>query len=338
MLSCKLPAMETTVSASVVDTGVEMRVEAWPSTHLIIDSKKEPMVEYSLNNGIVFVVPERHVRYASPHFLSRQLDTLMGGHVQRDGVSGVTKIRLHDTAFQDPFLFALLLDYLKRDAEEPSSIVTLRRADTELTDEQWRSLNEMEQFVFQKTDRNPYWTGLTDASFMVDGRVHKMASISDQFTVQITPGCLIVKGSGGFYLCMHTAIVNCTPLNRPRSLLEASVQRMTGMRSSYPFDVDFVSSFFVPHNQIRCRIEGVPVRCEGVIHSDGYMRIEPVDNPADYTWFHFWLTRKFSTLPPHHTLVYGAVPNVSDPGVEEAADDEILEEEAADDVILGDRI
>jgi hypothetical protein len=214
---------------------------------------------------------------------------------------------------------------MKRDAEEPV-IVTLRRADTELTDDQWRCLNDMEKFVFQTTDRNPYWTGLTDASFMVDGRVHKMASISDQFTVQITPGCVIVKGSGGFHLCMRTAIVNCTPLNRPRSLLEASVQRMTGMRSSYPFDVDFVSSFFVPHNQIRCRIEGVPVRCEGVIHSDGYMRIEPVDHPADYIWFHFWLTRKLSTMPPHHTLVYGAVPDVSDPGVEEAADDEILEE------------
>jgi hypothetical protein len=322
--------METTVSASVVGMGVEMRVEVWPSTHLIVDSKKEPMVEYSLNNGIVFIVPERHVRYGSPNFLSRQLDTLMDSGVQRDGV--IAKIRLQDTAFQDPFLFALLLDYMKRDAEEPL-IVTLRRADTELTDDQWRCLNDMEKFVFQTTDRNPYWSGLTNASFMVDGCVHKMASASDQFTVQITPGCVIVKGSGGFHLCMRTAIVNCTPLNRPRSLLEASVQKMTGMRSSYPFHVDFVSSFFVPHNQIQCRIEGVPVRCEGVIHSDGYMRVEPVDDPANFTWFHFWLTRIFSTAPPHHTLVYGVLSDESDTEIE--GNEDVIPE-ADDGVILGD--
>ena len=320
MLRCKLPAMETAI---IVMDG-KMMVEVWPSQHF----KKEQMVEYELNSGIVFRLPIRYIRFSSPNFLSRQLDTLVNNDVQRD--EDATRVRLQDPVFQDPFTFALVLDYLKRNAEEPG-IVTLRRADTELTDEEWGSLNELEQFVLQTTDRNPYWSGLTDASFTVDGCVHKMASAMDRFTVKINPGCVIVEGSGGFDLYVRTAIVNCAPLNRPKSVLEASVQQMTGMRSSYPFPVDFKSSFFIPHGQIRCRIEGVLVRCEGVIHSNGYLRIEPVDNPTDYTWFHFWITRKFGTMPPHHTLVYGEV--VEDEILEEvvAADAEILEE-------AGDRI
>ena len=329
MLTCKLPAMETTVSVTATDKGTEMRVEVWPSMHIVKDSKKEPMVEYMLNNGTVFVLPERYIRCDPRNFLVYQLDTPMDSRVQRD--TGVTKMQLEDPVFQDTFVFALMLDYLKRKNEEPST-VTLRRADTELTDDEWRKLNELEHFIFNKTDRNPYWSGLTDASFMVDGRVHQSASALDMFTVNISPGCLSVKGPGGFELRMLTAMVNCTPENRPKSVLEARVQQLTG--TPYPFPVDFVHSFFVPHNHIRCRIEGKTVRCEGVIHSSGSMRIEPVDDINDYMWFHFSLNRRAAFMPPHYTLAYGVLEEESkiEPTekAEEKSEIEPMEEDGGD--------
>jgi len=319
MLACKLPTMETTVSVEKTDTSTNLRVEVWPSMHIVTDSKKEPMVEYTLNSGVTFVLPERYIRHKPQSFLSLQLDALTNDiHVQRE--TDVTKIQLTDPVFQDTFVFALLLDYLKRSTED-RSVVTLRRADTELTNDEWRKLNELEQFVLHTTDRNPYWTGLTDASFTVDGRVHQAASMGDVFTVSITPGRLVVKGTGGFELHMLTSKINCTPLNRPKSLLEASVQQMTGTK--YPFPVDFVRSFFIPHNHILCKIEGDIVRCEGVVHSDGSMRIEPVDNINDYMWFYFALSRRFAFRLQDYKVVYG----VSEPMDEETDDDDVVEDQ-----------
>lgn len=322
MLACKLPAMETAVSVVTTDTGMQMRVEVWPSMHIVTDSRKEHMVEYTLNSGIVFVLPRRYIPSDRPNFLLLQLNTAMDRQVQRE--ADVTKIRLQDPVFQDPFVFALMLDYLKRNTEE-QSVVTLRRADTELTADEWRNLNELERFVFNTIDRNPYWSGLTDASFTVHARVHQQASIRDVFTVSISPGCLIVDGPSEFKLRLWPAMVNCTALNRPRSLLEAETMQMVGMR--YPWLVDFVQTFFIPHNHIQCRIEGKWVRCEAVLTSDGSVRVEPVDHPSDYLWFNFALTRKLAYTIQHYTLAYGLL--------EEVGPEAVGEEEA---VVAGDEI
>ena len=332
MLSCKLPAMETTVSATVADTGdVRMRVEVWPSAR----REKDPTVEYTLNNGITFIFPEKYIRHTR-NFLSTQLDSSVGDRLRDATGDNVTKIRLEDPIFQDTFTFALVLDYMKRSAEE-QAVVTLRRADTELTDEEWGNLNELERFVFQKNDRNPYWSGLTAASFMVDARVHQMAAMGDRYDLKITPGCLIVKGPARFMLCMFTASINYT--DRPESVLMEKVKKMTGRRVC-PFDSNGKDSFFIPHNHIQCMIEGKLVQCEGVIHSDGYARIEPVDTDK-YTWFHFTISRRFLTMPPDHALVYGApyqTEGSTGDETDESMEEEGGEDDVSDDVILSDRI
>jgi hypothetical protein len=197
--------------------------------------------------------------------------------------------------FRDTVAFSTVLDFLNRLLDGPA---TLRTADMSLTEAQWASLVDLERFVFYGPDRNPYWTGITGQDYLANGTVCTEFVFQPAFSVRITPARLTVNGPNGFAFTVDlTRLTN--PPTRPVSLLAGP---RFGRFMEFPFPVDFVNSFFIPHTAIACAIDGRRTDCEGVLHSDGRLRIEPVDTEA-FRWFHFEITPRFLCNP---RLWYGA--------------------------------
>ena len=211
-----------------------------------------------------------------------------------ESTTGGVKVQLQDPIFQEPYTFSLVLDYLNRSLD---GAATLRQKNMSLTRAQWENLIEIEKFVFLQCDRNPFWTGLTGQDFRVDGNVCQNSIFRPAFSLAVRPNLITVAGPSGFELEINTASIT-NPPTRPKSLL-AGVQ--FGMQMEFPFPVDFKSSYFIPHTDIRCKIEGVHRTCEGVLHSNGYVRIEPVDAMA-FMWFHFEINPR---LVRSERIVYG---------------------------------
>ncbi len=237
----------------------------------------EPMVEYAIMDGAVsFALPQRAVNGIKDNFLSVQLDRWSST------TTGTVKVKLQDPIFQDPYPFSLVLDYLNRRLD---GAATLRQKNMSLTRAQWENLIEIEKFVFLQCDRNPFWTGLTGQDFRVNGNVCQNSVFRPAFSLVVHPNLITVAGPNGFQLKINTTFTT-HPRTRPKSLL-AGVQY--GMHMEFPFPVDFKSSYFIQHTDIQCKIEGRYTPCEGVLHSNGYIRIEPVD-AKNFMWFHFAIT------------------------------------------------
>jgi hypothetical protein len=244
----------------------------------------ESMVTY-VTDTASFTVPRRAVTGAN--FLASQLTNDMAD------VSG-DRVNLADNPmFGDSFMFSLLLDFLNRRLEGPA---TLRTADMSLTRPQWASLVELERFVFYEIDRNPYWTGISGQDFVANGTVCEDV-FQAAFNVRITPDELTVKGPNGFALTVDLEQLT-KPQTRPVSLLAGN---HFGHYMEFPFPCDFVNSFFIPHTAISCIIKRTRTVCEGVLHSDGTLRIEPI-NAMAFQWFHFEISPRF----PCTAEVYGA--------------------------------
>jgi hypothetical protein len=230
----------------------------------------EPLVTY-VNGEVRYSIPQRAV--VGNSFLSKQLEQCTK-EVDRTDPDNI-KIRLEDPVFQDPYLFSLILDFLNRTLD--SCAATLRQTDMLLSKQQWAHLVELERFVFQRVDRNPFWTGITGQDFRVSGNVTSVSSPRQTFSINIDGGILRVGGPYGFSLLVN--LISLTdPPTRPVSLLRS-------IDMEYPFNIDSKSSFFIPHKAIRCTIEGVPTICEGVLQSSGFLRIEPI-NAGAFMWFH----------------------------------------------------
>ena len=250
-----------------------------PSTYV----QDEPMVKFTMG-AASFALPQRAVKCNSlaEKFVSDTADV---------------SIELHEPMFQDAYIFGIILDYMNRCLDNPAS--TLRQLDLPLVAEQWKKLNELELSVFGKCDRNPFWTGLTGQHFTVEGKITEGFIFRPAFTMGVQPDEITVKGPEDSGFTLKVNLVSLTnPPSRPVSLL-AGVH--FGMPMEFPFPVDFESSFFIPHTAIECKIEGKPTVCEGVLHSDGTIRIEPIDAQA-FMWFHFQISPRISRM---ERVVYG---------------------------------
>ena len=252
----------------------------------------EPLVTYTILDGAVsFIIPLRAVN--GDNFLTTQLrQTTMDVEQTAEGFN----VKLDAPLFRDPCAFPLVLDFLNRRLDRPA---TLRQTGTQLTTAQWVSLVEIEKFIFYKTDRNPIWSGLTSQDFRVNGTVTQTFIFRPVFNLALRPDLISVAGPGGFMLKLNmTSITN--PLTRPKSLLEGD---HFGSYMEYPFEIDNKTSFFIPHSNIQCMIEGVYTACEGVLHSNCYIRIEPIDAEA-FHWFMFEITPR---MLHSDSVVYGAI-------------------------------
>ena len=237
----------------------------------------EPLVTYNIGM-VAFSIPQRALVSEDDNFLAKQLvnnttdiDTAEAGNI---------KVRLHDPVFQDPQVFSLILDFFNRRLDMQAS--TLRQANTVLTKPQWENLIELERFVLTRIDRNPYWSGYTSRDFTAHGNVTQTPTSMPKFNIGINPHWVVVEGRDGFALRVDVASITNPPV-RPISLLKGNKM---GFDMEFPFHVDFKTYHFVPHNAIVCKIEGKLTVCEGTIHSNGYLRIEPVD-VDNFTWFNF---------------------------------------------------
>lgn len=252
----------------------------------------EPLVTYAIG-AVMYSVPQRAVMGGRGGFLSRQID-----HATKDvdtSDPGNVRVKLAPPVFRDPYLFSLILDHLNRTLDAPAD--TLRQTSLSLNAEQWAHLVELERFVFQRVDRNPFWTGLTGQDFRVSGDVTRTFIFRPRFSMEIDGGILRVHGPSGFSLLVK--LISLTnPPTRPVSLL---CGHRFGSYMEYPFPINFKSSFFVPHEAIRCTIEEVPTICEGVLQSNGGLRIEPINAEA-FTWFNFEIASRHLTLD---SIVYG---------------------------------
>jgi hypothetical protein len=270
MQTFQLPANAT------VSLAPGSRILLKPSSYI----EGEPMVEYAIMDGAVsFALPQRAVNRIKDTFLSIQL------HLAFKDVESTTegvKVRLQVPIFQYPYTFSLVLDHLNRSLD---GAATLRQKNMSLTRAQWVNLIEIEKFIFIQCDRNPFWTGLTGQDFRVDGNVCQNSGFRQAFSLVVRPDLITVVGPGGFELKINTTSTT-NPKTRPKSLL-AGVQ--FGMQMEFPFPVDFKSSYFIQHTDIQCKIEGMYTTCEGVLHSNGYIRIEPVD-AMNFMWFNFEIT------------------------------------------------
>jgi hypothetical protein len=252
----------------------------------------EPLVTYAIG-AVIYSVPQRAVAGGRGGFLSRQIENDTRDVDKSD--PGNLKVKLTDPVFRNPYLFSLILDHLNRTLDAPAD--TLRQTSLSLNAEQWAHLVELERFVFQRVDRNPFWTGLTGQDFRVSGNVTNTFIFRPPFSMEIVGGILRVHGPGGFSLLVN--LISLTnPPSRPVSLLRGY---QFGSYMEYPFPVNFKSSFFIPHEAIRCTIEEVPTVCEGVLQSNGHLRIEPI-NAAAFTWFSFEIAPRHMTFD---SIVYG---------------------------------
>ena len=282
MQTFQLPAQAT------VSLAHGSRILLKPSSYV----EGEPMVEYAIMDGAVsFAIPQRAVNRVKDSFLSIQLnhDTM-----DVESISGGIKVQLQDPIFRDPYTFSLVLDYLNRSLD---GAATLRQKNMSLTRAQWENLIEIEKFVFRQCDRNPFWTGLTSQDFRVDGNVCQNSIFRPAFSLAVRPDLITIAGPNGFEVKINTTSTT-NPRTRPKSLL-AGVQ--FGMQMEFPFPVDFKSSYFIQHTDIQCKIEGRYTICEGVLHSNGYIRIEPVD-AKNFMWFHFEITPR---MVRSDRIVYG---------------------------------
>jgi hypothetical protein len=231
----------------------------------------EPMVTYA-TDAMSFSLPQRAV--VGENFLAvqmvqstRDVSTAAGGNIN---------VRLEDPVFQDPYMFSLILDYMNRRLDKPA---TLRQTNPRMSIAQWKKLNAIERFVFYKCDQNPFWTGMTGQDFRVTGGVCNKWISNPTFNLRVQPDELTVEGPGDFSLGIDLKSLT-NPVSRPVSLL-------AGTRSGwFPYYVDFKEYFFIPHTAIRCMIKGEHTVCEGVLRTNGDVRIDPIDTQA-FSWFHF---------------------------------------------------
>ncbi len=252
----------------------------------------EPLVTY-VTNTATFAIPQRAVVRIQDSFFARQLARNFAD-VDATTCPGNTTVKLEDPIFQDPTTFSLVLDFLSRTLD--SRCDTLRQANNmeSLTAEQWENLMELERFIFHKIDRNPIWTGLTGKDFRVNGAVSQKNNTRSIFHIQITPaGLRVDESSCNFWLNVNLTSITNPPI-RPVSLLKG---KMFGMDMEFPFPVDFKTSYFIPHDKIECMIDNVVTVCEGMLGSDGSIRIEPIDAMA-FMWFYFELTPRFIHWQP----------------------------------------
>ena len=243
----------------------------------------EPLVTYIVG-AAMYSVPRRAVIGGGDSFLSRQIehDTR---EVDRTDPQNL-KVKLEDPVFQDPCVFSLLLNYLNRVLDNPAN--TLRQKCMSLTDQQWALLVELERFVFQKTDRNPFWTGFTGRDFYVSGKVSTRVAPRPPYITEIDPAELRVYGPCGFTLRVNLTALTDPPITRPVSLNKGPRYGM-----EYPFIIDFKQAFFIPHEAIQCTIDGVPTVCEGQLLDTGCIRIQPIQ---DCEWFRFQVSRNPSYM------------------------------------------
>lgn len=259
----------------------------------------EPLVRYTLVGTQVttLTLPERAVRSVPNNFLAMQLDARMADVVStKEEESGlvVHNVELRDPVFcHDPSVFALILDYLIR--RLGAAPVTLRRADIDLTDTQWAILVELERTIFTVCDLNPFWTGLTGQDFRASGSVSRKHTPNAAFHIDVNPQMLSVYGPLGFRLVVCLQDLTAPPV-RPVSLLRG---RLPGME--FPFPVNFRTSFFIPNEAIQCIIDDEHTVCEGILYSDGTLRIEPID-AENFLWFYFEINPRF---PWSHRVMYG---------------------------------
>ena len=286
MQTVQLPAVTVTLPAG-------SNLLMTPSSYV----EGEPMVRY-ITETMSFTIPQRAVNRVADNFLAKQLVQNMA-NVSTDGAGEIT-VSLHDPVFQDAFTFTLILDYLNRGLDAPA---TLRQAHTApLTEQQWGNLVALEHFIFYAVDRNPYWTGLTGQDFRICGNVSRHFFYRQSFQMHVQPNEIVVSGPGRFDLKVDlTSLTN--PPTRPTSLLAG---HRFGMDMEFPFPVDFKDSFFIPNTAITCTIEGTRTVCEGVLHSDSSIRIEPVDAEF-FMWFHFSITPRFPRFSPERDLAYGVL-------------------------------
>ena len=281
MASLRIPPVHALISMPTAETSV--RIELRPSDP---QEGEEKLIEYTMNNGFIFAIPEISIRHTKENFLLKQLNSQTSDIFRRDEVNGVTSIRLQDPVLQDTYVFTLILDYMNRRLVNGNN-ATLRRSDIPLDTAQWGVLNDMEKFVFNRTDCNPFWTGFNGQDFYANGHVWTSAACKEVFDIKITPETVVVKGPAQFYLKIQVDKINRLSDRSdeaPTSILEGTTPLMA---MKYPFPVDFKSSFFIPHSAIHCIIQGKEVVCEGMVNTNGSVRIEPVVRIMSFMWFHF---------------------------------------------------
>ena len=319
MASLRIPPVHAIISLPTSEKGV--RIELRPSEPQEGD---ERIIEYTMNSGIIFVIPEISVRHTKDTFLLNQLNSETSDILCRDEVKGVTSIRLKDPVLQDVYIFTFILDYLNRKLVHNSA--TLRFSDISLDTAQWGMLNDMEKFVFNRTDCNPFWTGFTGQDFSAHGHVWRKAYCKEVFELDVTPETIIVKGPSEFHLRIQVGKINRLSDRsdkEPTSLLENTYPLVN---FKYPFSIDFKTSFFIPHSAIHCFIEGKEVVCEGMVCTNGYLRIEPVSSIMKFMWFHFEIHCKHSI---GGSTIYAAQDFVlqrDEPEYEEDMDEEVEHE------------
>ena len=260
----------------------------------------ERMVTY-VAGTVSFTIPQRAVM--EDNFLAAQLSNRLA---DVNTTEDIARVNLTDSPiFNDSYIFSLIIDFLTRRLKEPA---TLRTTDLSLTREQWASLVELECFIFHEADRNPFWTGRKDDDFLVDGNTSIKFVFRPVYSLRITPDELNVTGPNGFALTVNLERLT-NPPTRPVSLVAGEFY---GQYMEFPFDCNFKTSFFIPHTAIRCFIDGRATVCEGVIHSNGTLHVEPIGvrdskgtlhiNTEAFQWFHFHIIPRF--LPPSE-MVYG---------------------------------
>jgi hypothetical protein len=153
-------------------------------------------------------------------------------------------IQLTGSEFQNRQVLSMILDYLNRRLDMGTN-ATLRLAHHVLSPDDWKCLCDAEMFVFHKCDRTPFWNGLI---YGVDLQMSRGAA-----DFRVSPDRVEVFGSDGFFLGV-------------------TIDRDAPM----PLDI--------PSEAITCIYGGESVRCTGVLHARGYLRVKPVANSGLW-WF-----------------------------------------------------
>jgi hypothetical protein len=256
--------------------------------YAIMGGSVEPMVEYAIMGGsVVFAIPRRSIQNVPDCFFAVQLNVNMSevtSEAYGDARHPIS-VELTSPMFQDSAIFSLVMDYLNCRLDHGKA-ATLRRAGLELSEEQWRNLNEAERFVFGSCDCNPYWIGLSGQDFAAHGQVSKdSGECVPVFDITPSASEIVVRGPGRFFLGVDV-FATMHPVERPVSLIQDPSRG-----GEYPFHVDFKTSFFIPATAITCVIDGERTVCEGVLECNGNLRIEPVD-VGRFTWFYFAVHRR----------------------------------------------